>query len=107
MEEKAQDIFDESALLDKLHQVVGEKKLNSRTEQTYRHWILKFISFTSMKKNNGGKDGRARHEANEEQVNRFLGHLKVRLQLSKARMNQARRALEFYFAYIVEKPLNH
>ncbi len=104
MQDKVRNTFDEPILLDKIHQVVVEKKLNLRTEQTYKHWILKFISFTSARK---GKNNQvASQEASEEQVNRFLRYLNSRLQLSKARMNQARQALEFYFAHVIERPRN-
>lgn len=90
--------FQESELIIKLDKVVNEKKLHGRTEQLYRHWIGKFIRFSASHRE---------IQREEDKVKPFLSDLISRFQLSRARLNQAKQALEFYFTFVVERPLGH
>ncbi len=88
----------EAELITKLDQVVSEKKLHGRTEQLYRHWIGKFIRYSASHRE---------IPREEDKVRPFLSELINRFQLSRARLNQAKQALEFYFNFVVERPLSH
>jgi len=69
---------------------------SKRTEQTYVHWIKRFIFFHKK-----------RHpvEMAEAEVNQFLTHLAVKEKVSASTQNQALSALLFLYRHVVKRPL--
>jgi site-specific recombinase XerD len=74
-------------LLDQVHEAIRRRFFSRRTEETYVHWIKRFIYFT-------GK----RHPATvgEAKVTAFLNHLAAERHMVAATQNQALSALLFY-----------
>jgi site-specific recombinase XerD len=69
---------------------------SKRTEQSYVHWIRRFIFFHQK-----------RHPVDmaEAEVNQFLTHLAVKEKVSASTQNQALCALLFLYRYVIESPL--
>jgi len=67
-------------LLDRLREALRARHYSPRTEQTYRHWVKRFIFFHNV-----------RHPAEmaEPEINAFLTHLAVKEQVSASTQNQA------------------
>lgn len=86
----------EPELLDKLEVAIEEKHFNSRTEQNYRHWINRFIVYNDLK--NPATLG-------QRQVKDFLNYLVTRVHVSKAKLNQAKLAIDFFYEEVLKKPL--
>lgn len=78
-----------------LAQAVREEKLNSRTVQTYQHWITQYIAYYDLKNPN---------YLSGNNVKEFLRHLVKKMSLSRAKMNQAREALIFFYDKVLDKP---
>ncbi|SDX68676.1 site-specific integrase [Marinobacter mobilis] len=74
---------------------IHKHQLNQRTEQTYLHWITRFMLFHDQK-------NVETLECDDRQ--KFLHYLSERIQLSRARLNQARQALTFFYEDVLEKP---
>jgi integron integrase len=76
--------------------VIRTRHYSIRTEQSYVHWVKRFILFH-------GK----RHptELSETEVAAFLTHLAVNRQVSPSTQNQALNALVFLYRYVLERPL--
>lgn len=74
---------------------IHKHQLNQRTEQTYLHWITRFVLFHDQKNVEA-------LECDDRQ--QFLHYLSERIQLSRARLNQARQALTFFYEDVLEKP---
>src|SRR5215471_5198901 len=83
-------------LLDQVREAMRTRHYSKRTEQTYVHWIRRFIFFHKK-----------RHpvEMAEPEVNQFLTHLAVREKVSASTQNQALCALLFLYRYVIENPL--
>ncbi len=73
-------------LLDRLRDALRARHYSPRTEQSYRHWVKRFIFFHHV-----------RHptEMAEPEINAFLTHLAVREKVSASTQNQALSALLF------------
>ncbi|MBS3804321.1 MAG: phage integrase N-terminal SAM-like domain-containing protein [Oleiphilaceae bacterium] len=69
-------------------------RLSQRTEQTYLHWICRFIRFHDLK-------NPEKLENNDRIL--FLDYLKNRIRASRARLNQAHNALEFFYKDVLGK----
>lgn len=67
---------------------IKKHNLNQRTEQTYLHWITRFLVFHDLKA--------ADHIAQDD-CKSFLRYLEERIRTSRARQNQARLALVFFY----------
>jgi site-specific recombinase XerD len=67
-----------------------------RTEQTYCHWVKRFIFFHNV-----------RHpgEMGEPEVNAFLTYLATKKQMSASTQNQALSALLFLYRHVLNRPL--
>ncbi|WP_166256854.1 site-specific integrase [Marinobacter salicampi] len=81
-------------LVVRVQQAIKKQQLNHRTEQTYLHWITRFVLF------HGLKDPEALR-TDDQQL--FLTYLNDRMTLSRARLNQARQALQFFYEDVLEK----
>ncbi|MCD1646155.1 site-specific integrase [Marinobacter adhaerens] len=75
-------------LVARVKDAIHKHKLNHRSEQTYLHWITRFVLFTDL------KDPDAL--ANEDRQ-LFLEYLSDRMRVSRARFNQASQALAFFY----------
>ncbi|WP_296933977.1 site-specific integrase [uncultured Marinobacter sp.] len=81
-------------LVARIKDAIHKHKLNQRSEQTYLHWITRFVLFTDL------KDPDAL--ANEDRQ-QFLDYLSDRMRLSRARFNQANQALAFFYEDVLGK----
>ena len=85
-----------SPFLIRVREVIRTRHYSIRTEQSYVHWVKRFILFH-------GK----RHptELGETEVAAFLTHLAVNRQVSPSTQNQALNALVFLYRHVLERPL--
>lgn len=83
-------------LLDRVRGAIRARHLSPRTEETYVHWIRKFIFFHGKRHPSalGGAE-----------VNQFLTHLAVDRHVAAATQNQALSALLFLYRVVLEEPL--
>ena len=83
-------------LLDQVHDAIRRRYFSRRTEETYVHWIKRFIYFT-------GK----RHPATlgEAEVTAFLNHLAAERHVAAATQNQALSALLFLYKEVLGQEL--
>lgn len=84
----------EPGLFKRVRNAIRKQRLNRRTEQTYLHWISRFVLFHQHKTPET-------LESDDQQV--FLLYLQDRVQLSRARLNQARLALAFFYNDVLHK----
>lgn len=85
----------EPGLFKRVRNAIRKQRLNQRTEQTYLHWISRFVLFHQPKTPEA-------LESDDQQV--FLLYLQDRIQLSRARLNQARQALAFFYEDVLHNP---
>lgn len=81
-------------LLKRVTQAMQKHHLNMRTEQTYLHWITRFVLFHGLKSPEA-------LERDDQQL--FLTYLSDRIWVSRARLNQARQALTFFYEDVLKK----
>lgn len=84
-------------LMDQVREVLHHYRYAYRTEQTYSHWILRYIHYF------GGKTHPNRLGTTE--VERFLSHLATEGQVSASTQRQALNALVFLYQDVLHKPL--
>jgi integron integrase len=79
-------------LLDQLRQALRARHYSRRTEQTYCHWVRRYIFFHNV-----------RHpaEMGEAEINAFLTHLAVKEKVSASTQNQALSALLFLYRHVI------
>src|SRR3990167_4792218 len=79
-------------LLDRLREALRARHYSRRTEQTYCHWVKRFIFFHKV-----------RHPAEmaEPEINAFLTHLAVKEKVSASTQNQALSALLFLYRHVI------
>jgi site-specific recombinase XerD len=77
-------------LLDRLGEALRARHYSPRTEQSYRHWVKRFIFFHNV-----------RHPAEmaEPEINAFLTHLAVREKVSASTQTQALSTLLFLYRH--------
>lgn len=85
----------EPGLFKRVRNAIRKQRLNQRTEQTYLHWISRFVLFHQPRKPET-------LERDDQQA--FLLYLQDRIQLSRARLNQARQALAFFYEDVLHNP---
>ncbi|SFR62818.1 Phage integrase, N-terminal SAM-like domain [Marinobacter daqiaonensis] len=73
---------------------MSKHSLNRRTEQTYLHWISRFVYFHQSK---------AADALENKDQHLFLNYLSDRIQVSRARLNQAQHALTLFYADVLQK----
>lgn len=83
-------------LLDRVREQLRLKHYSYRTEETYLHWIKRYILFHKK-----------RHpiEMGDEEIRAFLIHLAEKEQVAASTQNQAFSALLFLYRYILDKKL--
>jgi integron integrase len=81
-------------LLDQLREALRSRYYSRRTEQTYCHWIKRFIYFHNVC-----------HpaEMGEPEINAFLTHLAVKQKVSASTQNQALSALLFLYRHAIAR----
>ena len=81
-------------LLDRLREALRSRHYSRRTEQTYCHWVKRFIYFHNV-----------RHPAQmaEPEINAYLTHLAVKDKVSASTQNQALSALLFLYRYVLDR----
>jgi|GEM_PF-1511292 integron integrase len=79
-------------LLDQLRESLRSRHYSSRTEQTYCHWVRRYIHFHNI-----------RHPAEmaEQEINAFLTHLATKEKVSASTQNQALSALHFLYRHVI------
>jgi site-specific recombinase XerD len=75
-----------------------ERRYRRRTEETYVHWIRRFIRF---------HDRRHPNDMGEAEVREFLSALAVQHGVSASTQNQALAALRFLYDGVLARPLRH
>jgi integrase len=85
-------------LLDQVRQAIRTRHYSPRTEETYVHWIKRFIYFH-------GK----RHPAEmaEAEIARFLSNLATESHVSASTQNQALNALLFLYREVLRKEIGY
>jgi integron integrase len=83
-------------LLDRLCEALRARHYSPRTEQTYRHWVKRYIFFHHV-----------RHPAEmaEPEINAFLTHLAVKEKVSASTQNQALSALLFLYRHVLGRQI--
>lgn len=83
-------------LIDRLREALRARHYSRRTEQTYCHWVKRYIFFHHV-----------RHPAEmaEPEINAFLTHLAVKEKVSASTQNQALCALLFLYRHVLDKPV--
>ncbi len=83
-------------LLDQVRDAIRRKHYSLRTEDTYVHWIKRFIYFQSK---------RHPRDLGEAEVTAFLNHLARDRGVAAATQNQALSALLFLYREVLGTPL--
>ena len=83
-------------LLDRLREALRSRHYSRRTEQTYCHWIKRFIFFHNK-----------RHpaEMGEPEINAFLTYLAVKERVSASTQNQALSAVIFLYRHVLQREI--
>ncbi len=83
-------------LLDQVRDALRSRHYSRRTEQSYGHWVKRFIFFHHV-----------RHPAEmaEPEINAFLTHLAVKEKVSASTQNQALSALLFLYRHVLHREL--
>jgi integron integrase len=83
-------------LLDQLREALRSRHYSRRTEQTYCHWVKRYIFFHNV-----------RHPAEmaEPEINQFLTHLAVKENVSASTQNQALSSLLFLYRYVLDREI--
>src|SRR5580765_1545489 len=84
-------------LLDQVRAAIRLRHYSLRTENTYLHWIKRFIAFHNN-----------RHPAvmGEEEIEQFLSMLAVEQHVSASTQNQALNALLFLYRHVLDRSLS-
>jgi integron integrase len=79
-------------LLDQMREALRSRHYSRRTEQTYCHWVKRYIHFHNV-----------RHPAEmaEPEINAFLTHLAVKEKVAASTQNQALSALLFIYRHVL------
>jgi integron integrase len=83
-------------LLDQLREALRSRLYSRRTEQTYCHWVKRFIYFHNV---------RHPSEMGEPEINAFLTHLAVKEKVSASTQNQALSALLFVYRHVLGREI--
>lgn len=80
-------------LIGRVKNALRNQHLNQRAEQTYLHWISRFVLFHDLKEVE-------MLESEDRQM--FLSYLRDRIHVSRARLNQATQALAFFYEEVLD-----
>lgn len=86
-----------SGLLAEVYGALQPLHLNQRTEQTYLHWITRFLLY------HGLIDAGL---LSSSHLTQFLNYVEQRLGASRARINQAQQALVFFYERVLLQSLD-
>jgi len=83
-------------LLDRLREALRSRHYSRRTEETYCHWVKRFIYFHNI-----------RHPGDmaEPEINAYLTHLAVKDKVSASTQNQALSALLFLYRHVLDREI--
>ena len=84
-------------MLDQVRSAIRRRHYSYRTEQTYIHWIKRFIYFNGV---------RHPREMGEPEVTAFLNSLVAGRGVAAATQNQALSSILFLYKEVLGKPLN-
>jgi len=85
---------DRPKLLDQMRAILRQKHYSLRTEETYIDWAKRFIRFHQLRHPN---------DMGAPEIEQFLTHLAVTLQVAASTQNQALSALFFLFKQVLGK----
>jgi integron integrase len=85
-------------LLQQVRQAILARHYSPRTEDTYVHWIKRFIFF---------HDKRHPGEMAETEIARFLSNLATESHVSASTQNQALNAILFLYREVLRKPIRY
>jgi site-specific recombinase XerD len=85
-------------LLQQVRQAIRARHYSPRTEDTYVHWIKRFIFF---------HDKRHPAEMAETEIARFLSNLATESHVSASTQNQALNAILFLYREVLRKPIRY
>lgn len=80
----------------KAERVLVARHYSRKTKKAYLHWIGRFLR---------AHRGADPYSLREPDVNRFLSHMAVELNVSSSTQNQALAAIKFFFKFAVGEPL--
>jgi site-specific recombinase XerD len=85
-------------LMDQFREAIRSRHYSRRTEQTYCHWVRRYIFFHHV-----------RHPAEmaEPEINAFLTHLAVKEKVSPSTQNQALCSLLFLYRHVLDKDIGN
>jgi integron integrase len=85
-------------LLDQIREVIKLKHFSIRTEETYVHWIKRFIIFHNK-----------RHplEMGQEQIREFLSYLVNKQNVARSTQNLALQSILFLYREVLNKEITH
>ena len=83
-------------LLEQLRDAIQRRHYSSRTEETYVHWVKRFIYFSGR---------RHPRELGAPEVTAFLNYLAREREVAAATQNQALSALLFLYKEVLGQPL--
>lgn len=86
----------EPKLLDKVRAKLRLKRYSPSTEKAYVDWIVKYIRYSGMQHPS---------QLNEKDLERFLTHLAVNIQVSPSTQNLALNAVLFLYKHVLKTPL--
>jgi site-specific recombinase XerD len=84
-------------LLDQVRDTIRLKHYSYRTEQSYVHWIRRFILFHNKRHPN---------EMGRPEVEAFLTHLAVHEHVAASTQNIALSAIQFLYKFVLQQPLD-
>ena len=84
----------EPRLLDQVRNEIRLRHYSIRTEQTYAHWIVRFVRFHGL---------RHPREMGAPEINAFLTHLAVHDNVTASTQNQALSALVFLYRHVLKR----
>jgi hypothetical protein len=82
-------------LLARIYTAVQQRQFSPRTERLYLHWITRFVVYHDMQDPTG---------LSQPHIISFLDHLQHQWHLSRARLNQALKALVFLYEEVLHLP---
>lgn len=83
-------------LLDQVRLTIRTRHYSPKTSEAYVHWVRRFVRFHGL---------RHPDQLNVGDVNAFLTHLAIDLDLSPSTQNQAASALAFLYREVLGKPI--
>lgn len=94
--ETSEDKSRQPKLLDQLRESLRSRHYSRRTEETYCHWVKRFILFHHI-----------RHpaEMGEPEINAFLTHLAVKENVSSSTQTQALCAVLFLYRHVIKREI--